>query len=118
MLIVLLAVSTLASAATYSTSIVTSYAGQSSMGCVVSNVGTTPIDLTVTFFDVTGASVAPVYNGCGSSVAAGASCLVLLDGTVTQFARCSVNASSSKIRAALILDNSAATLLSVPATRK
>ena len=116
-----LAVAAPAYAGTYSTSPVQSAATEG-LNCTVSNVGTTPVDVTVTLLDVLGAPVTTgVSNVCiagfGGVLPPGATCGAAYVGAL--FARCTVTASSSRIRAALtVLDSTGRMTLSVPATKK
>jgi hypothetical protein len=113
-------------AGTYSTSSVIYLSGGLAV-CSVSNVGTTPINVTVTLIDALGAVVtSPGVNNCannfGGVLPAGLACESFVTtpaGIDSDFVRCSVESSSSKIRAALIvLDSTGAMVASVPATKK
>jgi hypothetical protein len=85
--------------------------GASGGECLVSNVGTSPVNLTVTLYNPSGGVVAPSFSTCGTSLGAGETCLVNKSGSVAL--RCTVDASSTKIRAALSVSGQA-----VPATKK
>ena len=111
-----------AAAGTYSTSGVQSAATEG-LQCAVSNVdGTAPVNVTVALFDVLGAPVtAGVSDTCVAAFAgvlpAGATCGAAYAGSL--YARCTVTASNSRIRASLaVLDSTGRMTLSVPATKK
>jgi hypothetical protein len=108
-------------AGTYDTSIVFSYAGEL-MVCAVSNVGVPAINVTVTVHDDNGNVVPPVNDACLSLAGVlpgGKTCYVSLNQGVGHAARCTVNSSSSKVRAVLtVQDSTAGTFVSVPATKK
>jgi hypothetical protein len=102
---------------TYSTSMITAVSGEF-LQCLVSNVGTSEVDIAVTLVSLTGAVVTPNIDNCtGIPLAAGRTCNVNITGTSV---RCVVESSSSKIRAALLLKNSSTfkVTFSVPATKK
>jgi hypothetical protein len=107
-------------AGTYNTTPVQTAATEG-LQCMISNVGTAPVTVTAVLLDVTGAAITPVGDVCqsgfGGELPAGATCGVVYAGST--FARCTVTASSSRIRAALsVVDNTGRMTLSVPATKK
>jgi hypothetical protein len=111
---------TSATAGTYSTSIVTHGSGQTVL-CMVSNVGTAPMNVAVTLHDSSGAALTPAADSCNNvALPAGWSCDV--DMSPSDFApvRCAVDASSSKMRAALVVyrNSDSSVVVSVPATKK
>jgi hypothetical protein len=92
--------------------------------CYVSNVGTKPTKVTVTLYDRDGTAIAPTENDCvtafGGVLPPGKSCSAsdALPGGGTGGglrARCSVDSSSSKVRA--VLANDVAGLTSQAATK-
>jgi hypothetical protein len=107
-----------ARAATFSSPLLTALAGGQSQ-CRVSNVGTTSINVSGTFYDIFGNVVAPVADTCammGGVLPALQTC-ILSHGTGA--VRCVVNASSSKVRVLLMtMDNAGVTLATEPATKK
>jgi hypothetical protein len=107
-----------AHAGTYSTPMLEagSTGSTDSLTCMVSNIGTTPVDLTVTFYNPGGGVVAPSSATCGAGLAAGSTCFVKKSGVVAL--RCTVEASSSKVRAVLFLTGSSGIQAAVAATKK
>ena len=106
-------------AGTYSSPLITVPAG--GLGrCTVSNVGTAPINLTGTLYDNAGSVKAPLGSECVDVYAgvlpAGVTCIIVVGpGPV----RCVINASSSKVRAVLVVTNAANDITaSEPATKK
>jgi hypothetical protein len=84
-------------------------------------VGTTAVTVAVSFLNGSGTTTSPASDTCasgGGTLAPGETCYGALDAAGSQLARCSVDASSSKIRAALMLVRTGDTVLSVPATKK
>jgi hypothetical protein len=88
--------------------------------CVISNVGTTPVRFTVTLYSSPdGAALTPSVDTCAvllGALPAGQTCVVSLGAPVA--ARCTVEASSSKVRALLRVLNSGEIPIAVPLTRK
>ena len=107
-------------AATFSSPLLTVPGGGGLGRCTVSNVGTAPVNLTGTLYDVSGNVKAPLGNECVDVYAgvlpAGVSCNIIVgSGTV----RCVIDASPSKVRAVLVVTNGAGDITaSEPATKK
>jgi hypothetical protein len=108
-------------AGTYTTTMVQAAVGDY-IDCLVSNVGTTPVNVTVKFFNYPGSEVtASGGNDClamSGVLPAGVTCGAYLGGS--GFVRCEVTASSSKVRAAVIVfdGTTGRSVTSVPATKK
>jgi len=110
-----------AEAVTYHTPLARSVAfANESLECRVSNVGTTPVSVSVTAYNTGGVALPLPFDGCSGILPAGASCAVALDNTVNQIARCSFDVSSGKVRAALVVVDFSTTLWKqvIPATKK
>jgi hypothetical protein len=92
-------------AGTYSSPIlrITAAGGSNGLYCAISNVGTTPVNFTVpVLLNFNGVPVAPAFDDCtakGGVLPAGVTCQVAVMAPST--ARCTVGASSSKVRAIL-----------------
>jgi hypothetical protein len=103
---------------TLATPFVTTNNGQF-MAFVVTNLDKKPIDVTATIADLNGVAIVPIANACTTPLAPQASCGVIV--ATDTSARCSVTASSSKIRAAInVLTGNIATpslVTVVPATK-
>ena len=104
-------------AATFSTAHVSAGSGEL-LECTVTNVGTTPVTVTVTWNDFNGSPIVPNAESCSFwSGAPGSSCVVGLglggDGS------CIIDSSSSKVRAMVaIYNNSGGVDAVIPATKK
>lgn len=106
-------------AATYNSSIVRASVGSYLM-CMISNIGTKSINVSGSLIDGLGFPMVPSYDTCVSThagvLAPGKTCEINLAGVA--IGRCSVESSSSKIRAVLaVFDSSYNMTLSVPATK-
>jgi hypothetical protein len=93
----------------------------STLWCSITNVGPSPIDITVTGYNQSGVLVVPLNDVCGLGfggvLPAGQTCHSIFSGP--KEIRCAFNASSSKVRAHLMInDNAGDTISSVPATKK
>ena len=106
-----------AHAGTYSTPILYHNSGNP-VDCYVTNVGTTPIRFAVTLYNDAGGVVTPTFDFClGDTLPAGATCRVNL--TAGGFTRCTVEASSSKVRANMVIYDGASNIIgSAVATKK
>jgi hypothetical protein len=106
-----------AHAGTYSSPLLVAQTGEIA-ACYVSNVGTKPIDVTVTLFDNAGSVVTPTNNGCNvlGTLSPQQSCEVTKVGYAP--VRCTVEASSSKVRTLMGIVESGKMRLGVPATKK
>ena len=85
--------------------------------CMVSNVGTTPITISVKVFN--GDEVTPDFDTCSFNPELGpmSDCFLIFD--APQAGRCTVEASSSKIRAVLWVQDSSGVIVSTaPLTKK
>ena len=90
-----------AQADTLQTSFAVANAGQR-LDCVVTNVGTTPITVTVTLTNLFGTTITPSLDLCnGIPLGPGKTCQVLPATDTDAF--CTVVSSSSKVRAAIIV---------------
>jgi len=86
--------------------------------CFVSNVNTAPITASVQMFALSGALLTPNYDGCSSGpIAPGVTCQVQVTPVSAGFMRCTVTASSSKVRANLQVYTTSNFVGSVPATK-
>jgi hypothetical protein len=90
--------------------------------CIISNVGPSPVDVTATIYDLVGAGIAPDLETCdgtyNGALAAGRSCYSAKSGPVGG-ARCTFDASSSKVRAELlVLEAGGIPVSNLPATKK
>jgi hypothetical protein len=106
-----------ANAVTFSSPLLTAVLGQQNQ-CRVSNVGTTPVEVSGKFFDSSGNVEVPVNDGCaaiGGVLPGGDTCILSIGvGAV----RCAIEASSSKLRVVLITADINGTIATEPATRK
>ena len=111
-----------AGAGTYSSPILRTFTANTQLHCVVSNVGNSPANVTITLYDGFGVVVPPNSNGCVVSYAgvlpAGASCASVVSGP--HILRCTAEVSSSKVRAVLQAYSPSTTevLSNVPLTKK
>jgi hypothetical protein len=85
--------------------------------CYVSNVGSKPVNVTVTLYDLAGNVIA---TGCdGAPLAPEGTCYTFV-GSTQSFARCTVLSSSSQVRAVMALEDTSTfrTISAVPLTKK
>jgi len=109
-----------ARAGTYSSPNLQAAGVGSALVCVISNVGTTPFNFTVPVLrNFSGSAVTPDSDSCSSYTGvlpAGDTCFVRKNAGIA--ARCAVDASSSKIRAVLWVQDSAGEVESTAALTK
>src|SRR5262245_1713296 len=89
------------------------------LGCYVTNVDTRPVTVTVTLRDELGAPFSLSAETCVSvpTLAAGQTCFILR-APAPGYGRCTVEASSSKVRATLSVLNAGHVAASLPLVRK
>ena len=115
-----LGIFTPARAATYSTPALQA-PDNGSLVCIASNVGTTPVNVTMTIYTSLGAAVTPGTDICandfGGVLPPGATCFQIYS-AVVPFGRCTVDASSSKIRAVLLTRDPVGNVIATQAATK
>jgi hypothetical protein len=112
-----LSIAASARAGTYSSPFLRTPSVSYALDCVVSNVGSTPLTLTVTLYDGFGGVISPDFDACNPNTQVpGGTCSVYKLGAS---GRCVVEVGSSKIRAVLTVRTTGELLVAaVPLTKK